>query len=66
MKNNEKQLRDISYPSERKEEKKRYKLRKIEEQEAEQQIEEFIDEDCANDSGIDRLNGVGPISRECR
>ena len=66
MKNNEKPLRDTSYPSERKEEKKRYKLRKVEEQEAEQQIEEFIEnEDISDDSGTDRLDGERPIGREC-
>ncbi len=67
VKTKENSLRDTSYPSERKEEKKRYKLRKVEEQEAEQQIEDFIEnEDISDDSGTDRLNGVGPIGRECR
>lgn len=67
MKNNVNKSNDISCPAERKEEKKRYKLRKVEEQEAKQEIEDFLEnENSTNVSDSDQLNGFRPIGRECR
>ena len=59
--------KEISSPPEKGLEKKKYRLRKIEEREAEQHIKEALeDEDCSDERGIDRSDGFRPIGRECR
>lgn len=45
QKNSERRLNDISYPSNEKQEKKKFRLRKVEEREANEEIERFIDEE---------------------
>lgn len=59
-KNKERQLNNTFWLPDRKEEKKKYRLRKVEEREAEQEIEEFIDEDNTDGSDPYRLDGVRP------
>lgn len=46
--------------------KKRYLARKVQEHEADNEIKDYVNEDCTDEGGVDRCDGVGPIGRECR
>jgi hypothetical protein len=46
--------------------KKKYLERRVQDQEAEEEIKEYLNEDCTDESGTNRLDGQRPIGRECR
>lgn len=60
QKTKERTSNNTSWQPERKEEKKNYRLRKIQEAEAELEIEEYINEDSEDGSEPYRLDGLRP------